>query len=210
MDDAIKRVRQLAARALVRKEKLESELAALEAEKRQRETDLDRAISAEDDEIALRVTEMIGLLGERIEHKRSEVSEAEESYRQILADARAVQDAAKEHERLVQRAPIDAILGGDPLAASAEDAALENVRQHIEQLSAEAELNDELGASRRQERELSRKLADLEKQDAEARARAQLAELKAKKKKTAEGAPREAAAEGPPQNEPPKKPKKTM
>jgi phage shock protein A len=203
MDDAIKKVRQLAASALARKEKLEEQLTAREAEKRQKEADREVALSADDDEVALGLTQQINELTSRVELKRGEVDAADSSYRDILGDLRSVQDAAKEHERLAARAPIDKAIAADPFDMSAEDAALDNVRRHIDTLSAQADLDDELGASRKADRELEQKMAAIEKQEAEAKARAQLAELKAKRK------PKEtpAAAEG---EEPPKKPKKTM
>jgi phage shock protein A len=203
MDDAIKKVRQLAASALARKEKLEEELSAVEAEKKQREAQRELALSSGDDELALKLTQLVGDLHARLELKRDEIAAADDAYREILVDLRAVQDAAKEQERLVQRAPIDAALEPDPFGTSAEDAALENVRQHIETLSARAELEDELNASRKSDRELAKRLADLEKQEAEEKAKAQLAELKAKRKK-------EAAPSGNEEPPPPKKPKKTM
>jgi hypothetical protein len=147
MDDAIKKVRQLAASALVRKERLEEELARILADLKRRggDPDLDASVAS----------------------KRNEIADANEAYQQILGDARAVQDAAKEHERLVERAPVDAVRNADPFSMSAEDVALDNVRRHIEQLEAEASLTQDDGP----------------KEDPEAKARAQLAELKAKKGK---------------------------
>lgn len=172
MDDAIKKVRQLAASTLVRKEQLQEQLAALEAELQQRQTDRDRAISAEAEELALELSQIVRDLDERVDLKRGEVAEADASYREIIGELRSVQDAAKQHERLVQRAPVDSALAADPFALTAEDAALENVRRHIDQLSTEADLNDELRPPKREPA----------KEDAEAKAKAQLEELKAKKK----------------------------
>jgi phage shock protein A len=202
MDDAIKKVRQLAASALARKERLNEQLAALEAEQQQRTSERELAISADDDEVALHLTQQLNALSERMDLKRGEVAEAESSYLAIVGDLRAVQDAAKEHERLAQRAPVDALAARDEFSPSAEDAALENVRRHIENLSAEAELNDDLGAARKSDRELEQKIARLEKEEAEAKAKAQLAELKAKKKA--------ASSPSPGETPPAKKPKKTM
>lgn len=147
MDDVIKKVRQLAASALARKDKLEDELARILVDLKRRgvDPDLDAAVAS----------------------KRNEIADANATYQEILGDVRAVQDAAKQHERLVDRAPVDALRNADPFAVSAEDVALDNVRRHIEQLDAEASLTQD----------------DAPKEDPEAKARAQLAELKAKKGK---------------------------
>src|SRR5688572_8051844 len=106
MDDAIKKVRQLAASALVRTERVQEELTSLEAEKNRRESQRELAINAGDDETALQLTQLVMDLSQRIEAKRGEVADADAAYREIVGDLRSVQDAAKEHERLVQRAPI--------------------------------------------------------------------------------------------------------
>ncbi len=210
MDDAVKKVRQLAASALARKEQLEGEVAALEADKRRREADRELALSSDDDALALQLTRMVEDLVQRLALKRSEVEAQEDAYREIVGDLRSVQDAAREHERLVQRVPVDSAALPDPFATSAEDVALENVRRHIDELSARAELEDELGASQKADRELSRQLAELERQEAEAKARAQLAELKAKRKTDAPAVPADPGPETPEEPPPAKKPKKTM
>ena len=210
MDDAIKKVKQLAASALARKERLAEEVLALEAEKRHREAERELAISSDDDATALQLTQLVQDLDARLELKRGEVDAADDAYREIVADLRSVQDAAKEHDRLAARAPIDAALP-DPFAPSAEDAALENVRRHIDELGARADLEDELGAQRKTDRELEQKVAKLDAQEAEAKAKAQLAELKAKKKAKAADAPAAPAAEPTDDDEPPPpKKKKTM
>lgn len=198
MDDAIKKVKRLAAGALVRKERFDDELRALEEERSLRDRDRALAVDAADDDLALQLTKVLQDLDRRIEIKRGEQAEAERHYEEILGELGAIRDAQSRLERASLRAPVDAALGSDALSQSAEEAALENVRHHIEELTARAELEEELSSN---DRDLSRELARLEKKEAEAKAKAKLADLKKKKQQVATGSPGPGTI---------KKPKKTM
>jgi hypothetical protein len=236
MDDAIKRVKQLAASALVRKEKLEEELRVLEEEKANRARQQDLASRSGDEGVAMDLQSLMVDLEARLSAKRDEIAEADAAFREIMADLDTTKQAKDDYARAKLRAPIDAAASPDPFAMSAEDVALDNVRRSIEGLSAEAELGDDLQAEgpqraerakahsrseaeaswqdiagRRSEAELSRKIAELEQKEKADKALAQLAELKAKKRQKAGGqAKADAAPDAPESPEPPKKPKKTM
>lgn len=201
MDDAIKKVKQLAASALARRDRFEEELRILEKERAVRLENRELALGAQDDDLALEVTTLLQDLDRRVEIKRGELAEAEEHYQEILGELRSIQNSRADLERARLRAPVDAVAAPDPFSTSAEDVALENVRRHIDELTARAELEEELRPS---DRDLSRRIAELEKSEAEAKAKAQLAELKAKR---SAGASKETDA---PAQSSIEKPKKTM
>jgi hypothetical protein len=148
--EAMALTKKLAAGRLARRDALEEELTRLEAE------------GAPAERIAAVSAELAGVKGE-------------------LASAIA---EIKELERLagVERANaarvISGEIGGDPIIRTAEETALDNVREHLKDLEAEIKLADELAPTQeKQEPPTSR-------EDGDAKALAEFQERRSKSKKT--------------------------
>jgi len=172
--EARAKLRQLAARALARKEALEEELARFEAKKKTLAADLRTIDSAGRDDLRAEASTIGGEIDARIDALATGIAAAEQQRREALDELSETERSGRDLERLELRAAIDA--GGDPHAPSPVERALENVRSHIADLEARAELERDLaGPETRDRARIDRELSELE-------ARAQLEALKAKKK----------------------------
>jgi hypothetical protein len=151
--EARAKLKQLAARMLVRKESIEKELAELERARGEIEA------------------ELAPELAERLEAKRAELEEAERDYRATIVELADLGKLEDEAERASLRGEIDRATSSDPVVRSPVEAALDNVRAHASELEARAGMS--FGGS------ISR---ELDQQIDEAKARAELAELKKKRR----------------------------
>ena len=129
--EAVTRYKQLAARHLAHKQELEAEVAKL---KQQR------------DEVAsIAPPELLAEVDARIADRTTKLQAATYDYNQAMKEL-------GELDRLNTKAlgadarEIVASIHGDPMERSAEQIALDNVREHIGNLDAEANLNRELAA----------------------------------------------------------------
>lgn len=172
--EARSKVKQIAARMLVRKEALEQELKLLEADKAKVQREAELALSQDREDLAERILGSGIELDGRITAKREELALAEQDYRNALGDLDDLKRVAAESERAGLRAVVDGAVAADPFATSAEDRALENVRSHIADLEARVSLDRDLSARDSERSKLDREIAEL-------KARQQLAELKAKR-----------------------------
>ena len=106
------------------------------------------------------------------------VARAATQAEQAMEERKDLVRSAEDLEQAERRAVVAEALSSDPFDTSAEAVALRNVREHIEGLDARASLDAELSGK---DDALRRKLAVLERQEAEERAKAELLELKAKR-----------------------------
>ena len=201
--EARAKVKQIAARMMVRKEALEKELAQLEADKAKVQREAELALSQDREDLAERILESGIELDGRISGKREELALAEQDYKSALADLDDLKRVAAESERAGLRAVVDGAVSADPFAMSAEDRALENVRGHIAELEARVSLDRSLNAESAERSKLDREIAEL-------KARQQLAELKAKRAGLAAPAPSASADDAAAPDGPPGPPKRTL
>ncbi len=197
--DAQAKLKKLAASTMVQKEQREAELAQLKAKVEQLEADRALAIEAGEDALALEVSSLLTDLQEQVSQKDGELALAEQTYQEVLTDLKQLRKDAPKLSADLAHAEAMAPVRSDPFDMSLENRALDNARRGIQELDAQVTLDRELNAEAEQDRETQRKLRALEKEQADAKARAQLAELKAKfkKKKEAAGASAEAPADEP-------------
>lgn len=168
-----------------RREEIESRFTSKTKELDQIEADLNTAVESEEDELALilinkqnalqsEVTE----LGDELQQARQDADDAKAS---LLSVQSEINKLKSEKDRMLAkmasakaRVQVQEQLEG--LSVDAEVKALDNVRQHINSLSAEAKLNKELSGE-----SLDARLAKLRRQTGDVTAKKQLEELKAKR-----------------------------
>lgn len=212
------RLKKLAASMLVRKERLEEELKMLEAEQARvvQELDLIAAASPAEPDVGIEPTgraldpELAAIRAElaaKVDAKREELEQAEADLSGALRQFDDLAKVKTQTERDVLRAVVAGATSRDPFSRDPADVALANVREHIGELGARVRLNDELaGVSA-----VDAPAAPVVREDPEAKARAILAELKAKKRGASPAASStsgDAVGSGPDANGPAPAPKK--
>lgn len=175
--------------------KLSTELESKERELKEVMTQLPIAIEDGEDEVALVLIQKKDELTAAIEHLSAELKkvsdQAEEAKSGLLAFQGEIEKLKREKEQMVAakanaeaRIQIQETLDG--LSTDADVKALDNVREHISKLQAEADIGSEIqGGS------LDAKLAKIKDKAANSSARSQLAEMKRQMESR-----RTAAAEG--------------
>ncbi len=168
-----------------RREEIESRFTSKTKELDQIEADLNTAVESEEDELALILINKQNALQSEVTELNDELQQA----RQDADDAKAsllnvqseINKLKSEKDRMLAkmasakaRVQVQEQLEG--LSVDAEVKALDNVRQHINSLSAEAKLNKELSGE-----SLDARLAKLRRQTGDVTAKKQLEELKAKR-----------------------------
>jgi phage shock protein A len=168
-----------------RREDVEARLTKQRRELVQVDADLETAVESEEDELALVLLNKKNALEAEIteltndlEQARTDAEDAKSSLLNVQAE---INKLNTEKDRMLAkmesakaRIKVQEQLEG--LSVDAEVAALDNVRTHINQLSAEAKLNKELAGE-----SLDGRLKQLRKQTGDVTAKKQLEELKAKR-----------------------------
>lgn len=168
-----------------RREDIEARHKTKSAELQQVEADLGTALDQDQDDLALvliskkdALASEVGELEEELQQASQDAADAKASLTNVQAEInklRAEKDRMLAKMKSAQaRIQIQEQLDG--LSVDAEVQALDNVRQHINNISAEAKLNKELAQD-----SLEGRLATLRRQTGEETAKSQLAELKAKR-----------------------------
>ena len=168
-----------------RREEIESRLSGRAKELAQVEADLNTAVETDEDELALiLINKQNALQGEvteltdELDQARQDADDAKNSLLNVQSE---INKLKSEKDRMLAKmasakARIQVQEQLEGLSVDAEVKALDNVRQHINELSAEAKLNKELSGE-----SLDAKLAKLRRQTGDVTARKQLEELKAKR-----------------------------
>lgn len=153
------------------------------------------------------------LISEAIALKQALLAELEMDLDESKQQLREIDGLKDDLQRAGLKRQVNELTSADPFSADPVDRALENVREHIQELDARAEVMAELAGEARSAEELRRKLASMTAQERDAAARAQLEELKAARKALEEAVVQSAASK-PAQSDdpppPPTKPKRTM
>lgn len=168
-----------------RREELDQRLEERHKQLEQTAADLDTAVDTGEDDLALILINRKSTLENEIAELQSEVEQArrdaEDAKSSLLNIQNEIEKLRGEKDRMLAqmksaqaRLQIQEQLDG--LSVDAEVKALDNVRQHIENLSAEAKLGSELRGE-----SLEGRLQKLRLQTGEVTARKQLEELKAKR-----------------------------
>lgn len=168
-----------------RREDIESRLKKQEKELAQVEADLNTAVDGGDDEIALILIGKKNQLESEVAELRGELdqarTDAEDAKRSLLSVQGEINKLKQEKDRMLAkmasakaRIKVQEQLEG--LSVDAEVKALENVRDHINNLSAEARLGKELAGE-----SLDGRLEALRRQTGDVTARRQLEEMKQKR-----------------------------
>jgi phage shock protein A len=171
---AVKSMKALAAKELVRKEQLEKELGGIKHRMNTVSEALSAAIEAGEDDQALELITTKTQLEGIIAAKQSDVDEADVQMNAALEEIDKLKRSLRELEQEQLRAAVHTPVTPSPFSTRPEDVALANVRQNIAELDAHAELNDDLNGGK-----LQRDLAKIEEQEKIRRAREQLTALKA-------------------------------
>jgi len=168
-----------------RREELEQRLSERKKQLEQTEADLGTAVDTGEDDLALILINRKSTLEAEIANLQTELEQgqrdAEDAKSSLLNIQNEIAKLRSEKDRMLAqmksaqaRLQIQEQLDG--LSVDAEVKALDNVRHHIETLSAEAKLNRELSGE-----SLDGRLQKLRLQTGEVTARKQLEELKAKR-----------------------------
>jgi phage shock protein A len=178
-------LRKATASIIRRREEIDGRLQKQLKELLQVEGDLNTAVETEQDELALvlisKKTALEGEVAELRDELQQAESDAEDAKRSLLGVQSEINKLKAEKDRMLAKmqsaqARIKIQDQLDGLSVEAEVKALENVREHINTLSAQAKLNKELAGE-----SLDSKLADLRRQTGDVTARKQLEEIKAKR-----------------------------
>lgn len=168
-----------------RREDIEGRTESRQKELAQVEADLEMAVDGDQDDLALVLITKRDALASEVEELNTELNQA----RQDADDAKAsllnvqseINKLRQEKDRMLAkmanaqaRLQIQEQLDG--VSVDAEVRALDNVREHINQLTAETDLNKELG-----EQTIEHRLQKLRRQTGDVTARKQLEEMKAKR-----------------------------
>jgi len=186
--DQYGRLRQAAAGVLYMRSKLARELERESGELARVGRQLDIAIDHDDDEAALALIGRRDALGTDIARLTAELTgltqEAEGAKQNLIAFQNEIARLREEQVRMLARLAnakarlrLQETLNG--LSPDADIRALEEVRDHVNQLVAEAQVSRDLGDS-----QLERRLLGIREAEAESAARAQLEELKRTRRAT--------------------------
>ncbi len=168
-----------------RREDLESRHTARSRELAQAEADLETAIDAEQDDLALvlisrkdALAAEVNELNEELEMAKNDAEDAKASLLDVQAE---INKLRQEKDRMLARmesanARMQIQQQLDGLSVDAEVRALDNVREHINTIAAEAKLGKELSGQ-----SLDNRLKNLRRQTGDVTARNQLEEMKAKR-----------------------------
>jgi phage shock protein A len=168
-----------------RREEIDARLQQQSKELQQVDADLSTAVETDQDELALvliaKKSALEGEVGELSSELEQAKNDAEDAKRSLLGVQGEINKLKAEKDRMLAkmksaqaRIKIQDQLEG--LSVDAEVQALDNVREHIGTLTAEAKLGKELAGE-----SLDSKLAAIRRQTGDVTARKQLEELKAKK-----------------------------
>lgn len=168
-----------------RREDVEGRLLARQKELEQVEADLETAVEAEQDDLAIvlinkkdALTSEVGELTDELEQARQDADDAKASLLNVQAEINKLR--SEKDRMLAKMASAQARLQVqeqlDGLSVDAEVKALDNVREHINNLSAESRLNKELSGE-----SLESRLQKLRRQTGDVTARKQLEAMKAKR-----------------------------
>ncbi|MEM7674930.1 MAG: PspA/IM30 family protein [Myxococcota bacterium] len=168
-----------------RREEIESRLTDRSKELAQVEGDLNTAVESNEDELALILINKQNALQTEVTELTEELMQASQDANDAKASLLSVQSEINklksEKDRMLAKmasakARIQVQDQLEGLSVDAEVKALDNVRQHINNVSAEAKLNKELSGE-----SLDARLAKLRRQTGDVTARKQLEALKAKR-----------------------------
>lgn len=176
------KLREAAAGILYLRGKLAAEMDQRSRDLKALNRQLDVAVDAGDDEVALALLRRRDGLVADVERLNGELAEltreAETAKKNLILFQDQIARLRDEKVRMVARLAnararlrLQETLNG--LSPEADIQALEAVRDYVNRLAAEVQISQDLG-----DHELDRKLADIREQEAEAAARAQLEELK--------------------------------
>lgn len=169
--------------------KLEAELSKKSKELVAIDAQINTAVDAGEDEVAIVLLEKQTSLTEEVERLQNELhaakSQAEEAKSSLISFQSEIKKLQAEKEQmLAKRANAEARLkinnALDGLSTEADMKALEGVRESINKLEAEADVSREIGTS-----SLDAKLKKIQQQTGNAQARAKLEALKAKRNQAA-------------------------
>jgi hypothetical protein len=176
IQDARIRIKKIAASMLARKEGLEKERARLDKERTRIAQQIEAFSASEDTALKAQLDEGLSDLDQRIAMKDEEIATAEKDQQDAMNELSELARLAKDADRAELRAIVDSAQPAALDDRSAEDIALENVRTHIENLEARADLDAELSKrTAKSERAVNKAIA-------EADAKRELEALKAKRK----------------------------
>lgn len=209
MSDAKKALKVAAARLTVKKESADAAIAGLQARRAELKDGLAQARSAGETQLAEDVADALSGVESQLDSQLELQATIESSLQQALQEYQGVDGLKSQLDRAELQATVGRLSTSDPFAPSAEDRALQNARSGIGDLDAQAQLQRELGADARQIRDVEDRLAALRNEDPEAKARAQLAALKAARTHRTP-TPSEAESDAGPSAVAPKKPKRTL
>lgn len=168
-----------------RREEIDSRLERQSKELVQISADLDTAVETDQDELAIVLISKKTVLESEVADLRGELDqahmEAEDAKRSLMNVQAEINKLKTEKDRMLAKmqsaqARIKIQEQLDGLSVDAEVKALDNVREHIQTLSAQANLGKELGNE-----SLDNKLANLRRQTGDVTAKKKLEELKAKR-----------------------------
>ena len=168
-----------------RREEIESRLNGRAKELAQVEADLNTAVETDEDELALilinKQNALAGEVAELTDELTQASQDADDAKQSLLNVQSEINKLKSEKDRMLAKmasakARIQVQEQLEGLSVDAEVKALENVRQNINSMAAEAKLNKELSGE-----SLDAKLAKLRRQTGDVTAKKQLEELKAKR-----------------------------
>ena len=185
MIDKYQRLKKATAAIIRRREDIESRLKEREKDLAQVEADLNTAVETDEDELALILINKkntldaeVAELSEDLEQARQDADDAKSSLLNVQAE---INKLKSEKDRMLAKmasakARIQVQEQLEGLSVDAEVQALDNVREHIGSLQAEAKLGKELAGEA-----LDGRLKKLRRQTGDVTARRELEELKAKR-----------------------------
>ena len=185
MIDKYSRLKSATAAIIRRREEIEERFKRATAELTQTDAELDTAVDTNQDDLALvliqkknQLTAEVAELKGEMDSAQNDAASAKQSLLGVQSQIRKLQSERDSMLAKMQsaQARIKVQEQLDGLSVDAEVKALDNVRQHIKNTIAEANLGKELSES-----SLDNRLAALRNQDGDVQARNQLTELKAKR-----------------------------
>ncbi len=209
ISQAKKALKVAAARLTVKKQAADATIARLEVRQTELKDGLAQAKSAGESQLAADVGQALEGIESQLASQLDLRCSIESSLQDTLREHQGADGLKSQLEREQLQATVSQLSTSDPFEPSAEDRALSNAREGISDLQAQVQLDRELGAEARQDRELEGRLRALRSEDPDAAARAQLAELKAARSARPSDGPEVSADEAAGQT-PPKKPKRTL
>lgn len=185
MVEKYQHLKKATAAIIRRREDIEVRLTEKQKELAQAEADLEGALDSDQDDLALvlisrkdALTVEVGELTQELEQARKDAEDAKSSLMNVQSE---INKLKQEKDRMLAkmasaqaRLQIQNQLEG--ISVEAEVKALDNVRQHINNLSAESKLNKELEGE-----SLEQRLATLRRQTGDVTSKSKLEELKRKR-----------------------------